>query len=512
MPVKETADSERDQPLTALISNAAAVRAVTEAVEGTLGPKGLDCMLVDQYGNVLVTNDGVTILRLMEINHPAARLMIDAALQQEAGVGDGTTTATVLTGALIAEAVNQVNKGVPEIKVIAGIKAGIAAALEHLQAIAVPAPALDSPILAQIALIAGREHQDLAELVVKAAQMAGATLLKDPAFKLADQIIARDGVPSHLIQGTVINREPLNKAMPQRMKDVKILILDDALEPVTIAADALRSKVGFEQSRCHQEEFLANVTNLVEWGVKAIFTDRGIADSVEDLLTEAGIIAVPRVARHEWLRLAQMSGARPVKRTTLGKPAAELSGIIGEVAALTVDECHKQLWVLGKEAQRFVTVVVGAATPVVAAERERIAKDAAAAVQAAWVGGVVPGGGSAELSLVRHLLKQPGEGLISYGVYCVMEALKRPLVQICANAGFNPLEKLEAALVRLEAEDRAGFGVNCETGAVEDLTAAGIWDPYLVKHFAIKSAGEVSEAILRVKTIIKMKDTGVVSS
>jgi chaperonin GroEL (HSP60 family) len=472
MPVKETADSERDQPLTALISNAAAVRAVTEAVEGTLGPKGLDCMLVDQYGNVLVTNDGVTILRLMEINHPAARLMIDAALQQEAGVGDGTTTATVLTGALIAEAVNQVNKGVPEIKVIAGIKAGIAAALEHLQAIAVPAPALDSPILAQIALIAGREHQDLAELVVKAAQMA----------------------------------------MPQRMKDVKILILDDALEPVTIAADALRSKVGFEQSRCHQEEFLANVTNLVEWGVKAIFTDRGIADSVEDLLTEAGIIAVPRVARHEWLRLAQMSGARPVKRTTLGKPAAELSGIIGEVAAITVDECHKQLWVLGKEAQRFVTVVVGAATPVVAAERERIAKDAAAAVQAAWVGGVVPGGGSAELSLVRHLLKQPGEGLISYGVYCVMEALKRPLVQICANAGFNPLEKLEAALVRLEAEDRAGFGVNCETGAVEDLTAAGIWDPYLVKHFAIKSAGEVSEAILRVKTIIKMKDTGVVSS
>jgi chaperonin GroEL (HSP60 family) len=512
MPVKETAGSETDQQLTTLISNAAAVRAVSEAVEGTLGPKGLDCMLVDQYGTVLVTNDGVTILRLMEINHPAARLMIDAALQQEAGVGDGTTTATVLTGALIAEGVNQVSKGVPEIKVIAGIKAGIAAALEYLQAIAVPVTALDSPILAQIAVVAGREHRDLAELVVKAAQMAGATLLKDPAFKLADQIIARDGVSSHLIQGTVINREPLNKAMPHRMTDVKILILDDALEPVVVAADALRSEVGFEQSRRNQEEFAVNVANLVELGVKAIFTDRGIVDSVEDFLTDAGIIAVPRVARHEWLRLAQMSGARPVKRTALGKPAAELTGIIGEVAAITVDECHQQLWAFGKEAQQFVTVVVGAATPAVAAERERIAKDAAAAVQAAWVGGVVPGGGSAELSLVRHLRGLRSEGMISYGFYCVMEALKRPLIQICVNAGFNPLEKLEAALARLETEDRVGFGVNCETGAIEDLTAAGIWDPYLVKRFAIKSAGEVSEAILRVKTIIKMRDTGMVTS
>jgi chaperonin GroEL (HSP60 family) len=469
-------------------------------------------MLVDQYGTVLVTNDGVTILKMMAINHPVARMLIDAAEQQEAQVGDGTTTATVLTGALVAEGVNQVSKGVPVTKIIAGIKAGIVAALEQLNQMVVPVAALDSPILGRIALIAGRGHQDLAELVIKAAQMVGEAFLKEPGFKLADQIIAWEGVASHLIQGTVINREPLNREMPRRMTDVKILILDDALEPIKVETDALHSETGFVQYRCNQAELLANLAKLVELGVKAIFTDRGIADSVEDLLTDAGIIGVQRVSRLEWLRLAQMSGARPVKRATLTKPADELAKVLGEAAAITVDEQYQQLWVLGKSEQKFVTLVVGAATRAVVEERERIAKDAAAAVQAAWCGGVVPGGGSTELSLAHYLRSHQCEGMTSYGFNCVVEALKRPMTQICLNAGFNPLEKLEAALARLETEKRFGYGVNCEDGAIEDLSVAGIWDPYFVKCFAIKSAGEVSEAVLRIKTIIKMKETELASS
>jgi chaperonin GroEL (HSP60 family) len=273
----------------------------------------------------------------------------------------------------------------------------------------------------------------------------------------------------------------------------------------------LRSEAGFEQYRCNQAELLSNLTKLVDLGVKAIFTDRGIADAVEDLLTDAGIMGVQRVSRHEWLRLAQMSGARPVKRTTLAKPAIELAKMLGEAAVITVDEQYQQLWVLGKDEQKFVTLVVGAATHTVAEERERIAKDAAAAVQAAWCGGVVPGGGSAELSLARHLHSYRREGMTSYGVNCVVEALKKPMTQICVNAGFNPLEKIEAALARLEREKQFGYGVNCENGAIEDLSATGIWDPCFVKYFAIKSAGEISEAVLRIKTIIKMKETELVS-
>jgi chaperonin GroEL (HSP60 family) len=164
---------------------------------------------------------------------------------------------------------------------------------------------------------------------------------------------------------------------------------------------------------------------------------------------------------------------------------------------------------LGKPDQSFVTILVGAHTKEVVGERERITKDAASAVQAAWRGGVVPGGGSIELSIARKLANLPIRDMTCYGYNCVIEALKRPLIQICTNAGFNPLEKISEVLGRGEQQDSNAIGINCETGTPEDLTQLGIWDPYLVKYQAIKTAGEVGEAILRINMIIKMKEENV---
>jgi archaeal chaperonin len=161
---------------------------------------------------------------------------------------------------------------------------------------------------------------------------------------------------------------------------------------------------------------------------------------------------------------------------------------------------------LGKPDQNYVTIMVGAYTREVVGERERIAKDAASAVQAAWRGGVVPGGGSVELSIARKLANLPIRDMTYYGYNCVIEALKRPMIQICTNAGFNPLEKITEVLGRQEQQDSNTIGINCETGTAEDLTELGIWDPYLVKYQAIKTAGEVGEAILRINMIIKMKE------
>lgn len=506
MPVKEVAErSEVDQHLAALLSNSGAIRAVVEAVAGTIGPKGLDCMLVDQYGSMLVTNDGVTILKTMDVTHPAARMLISAAEHQEEQVGDGTTTAAVITGALVAEGVSQVIKGVPVIKVIDGIKSGIARALEELRQAAVKLDDLNHPVLEQIALIAARQHQEIAALVVQAARTVGGSRLAEPGFKLSDQVVALAGADSQLIPGTIINKEPLNKAMPRQINGAKILILDDALEPKQVEPDALRNEAGFRRQLQNEEEFRANLEKLVKLGVKAIFTDRAIADQVEDWLTDYGIIGVHRVALHEWRRLAQLSGARPIKRTSLAKPAVELETVLGEVAAITVDEKYRLIRITGKPEQHYVTVVIGAATKAVVEEWERVAKDAAAAVQAAWCGGVVPGGGSVELAIAHRLAEVQSRGLSGYGFSCVIEALKRPLAQIVQNAGFNPLEKVEAVLTRLTAAPTYALGVNCDTGAIEDLTQSGIWDPYFVKYFAIKSAGEVSEAVLRINTIIKMK-------
>jgi chaperonin GroEL (HSP60 family) len=513
MPVKEVSDRlEGDQHLAALITNAGAIRAVTETVEGTLGPKGLDCMLIDPYGSILITNDGVAILRAMDIQHPAARVLIGAAEQQDEQVGDGTTTATVIAGSLIVEGANQVVKGVPAIKVVEGIRSGIAKALQLLEEAVVPLPDLQSPVLLQLALIAARENREIAELAVNAARIVGAGKLQDSGFKLAEQVVALEGPDSCLIQGTIINREPLNKEMPRRISPARIIIFDDALEPVEIDSDALRTEAGFEQQIHNKREFEANLEKLAVLGVNAIFTDRGISAWAEDWFTEAGILGVQRVARDEWQRLAAMCGARPLKRTGLARPVEDLRKVIGETAAIDCDPKYRQIRVTANPSANFVTIVIGATTKTVVEERERIARDTAAAVQAAWRGGVVPGGGATELGIAGRLGQIAERGMASYGFSCVREALQRPMTQICRNAGFNPLEKITEALARLTAEGSFSYGVNCETGAIEDLTVAGIWDPYYVKYYAIKSAGEVSEAILRINTMIKMKEARITGS
>lgn len=507
MPVKEFAEcSEVDQNLTALITNSGAVMAVTEAVQGTLGPKGLDCLLVDQYGGIMVTNDGVTILKTMDVSHPAARILISAAEHQEEQVGDGTTTATIIAGALIAEGVAQITKGVPVVKVIDGIRLGIEQALALLKEIAVPLKTLDDPLIEKIALVAARGRRDLAELVVKAARIVGPERLSAEWFRLANQIIPLEGSENALIQGTVIQKEPLNREMPRSVKDARILIIDDALEPTRVENEALATEAGFNH-RLHQEQdLIASIQKLAEIGIKAIFTDRAISDSVGDLLTDMGIIGVQGVAAHEWRRLAEMTGARPVKKGSLLKSPVEILRLTGEAAAVIVEDKFRQIRILGKPDQQYVTILVGAHTKEVVGERERIAKDAAAAVQAAWRGGVVPGGGGAELAIARKLGRYPVKDLSGYGFNCVIEALRRPFIQICVNSGFNPLEKIEQVLDRQERENSDSIGIDCETGLAEDLAKLGIWDPYLVKYYAIRTAGEVGEAILRIQMIIKMKE------
>jgi chaperonin GroEL (HSP60 family) len=293
--------------------------------------------------------------------------------------------------------------------------------------------------------------------------------------------------------------------MPRQTGPTRILIFDDALEPLRVDGEALGTEMGYAQQLRYDQEFSANLCKLAKLGVTAIFTDRAICDRAEEILNDLAIIGVQRVARHEWRRLAELAGACPLKRSALSKPEPELLKLSGFVAGIQVDERLKNLQILAPQEHPFVTILVGANTKEVVAERERIAKDAAAAVQAAVQGGVVPGGGSVELGLARQLCQNQLPGMASYGYNCVIEALKRPLTQICVNSGFNPLEKVEAVWAQQAIQDSCAIGVNCDNGALADMTELGIWDPYFVKQHAIQSAGEVSQAILRINTIIKMK-------
>lgn len=503
-----TQGAEVDERLAALITNVNAVRAIASAVEGTIGSKGLDTMLVDRFGDVVITNDGITILTKMDVNHPAAKMVINTAKAQEEEVGDGTTTATIMAGALLAEGLNQVIKGVPVIRVIEGVRFGVRTAVAAVREKARQVAGVDDPLLRRVALVAGREHEDIADLVVEAARLIGREKLGDPGFKLLDTVLAEQGADNEVFLGVIVDKERLNKQMPREVADAKILIVDDALEPEEVEDEALATETGFTKLMEYREEFSRNLHKLVAMGVNVIMVDRGVEDIAEEILTDAGVMVLSRVSSRELRKAAEHTGAKLVKRTALRKEAAELVKYLGSADKVYEDEKLEHVRVIGGQGKPMATILVGAATREVVGERERIAKDAAAAVQAAVKAGIVPGGGSIELAVMREVerAKSRLKGMSAYGVDCVIEALRKPFSQIVANAGFNPLEKIGDVLAAQTAQGSDSVSVDCDTGELADMWEMGVVDPALVKTHALWAAGEIGEAILRIDTIIKMKD------
>ncbi|MEW6623580.1 MAG: TCP-1/cpn60 chaperonin family protein [Bacillota bacterium] len=508
MSVKQVSkDTEIDERLAALSTNANAIKAIASAVEGTIGPKGLDTMLVDKFGDVVITNDGVTILDMMEVNHPAARMMINTAKAQQEEIGDGTTTATIMAGSLVTEGLEQVKKGVPVTRVIEGIRLGVKITIEYFKNHAVYIDTLSDPVLEQVSCVAGRGHEDIAHLVYKAAQMIGKEKLLEQGFKLADCIIAEHGAENELIEGCIISKERLSQDMPQERSSCSILVIDDALEPEQIEEEALSNEAGFNKFISLQEEFKNNLYKLAQLNVGLVLVDRGISDLAEEILIDAGIMAVHRVSHKELRKAAEATGARMIKRTGLRKPLDELKNCLGFAEKVHNDEVLEQVRIIGGKGKPMATILVGASTEEVVGERERIAKDAAAALQAAVRGGIVPGGGSIELAAASFLEnnREQAKGMSVYGINCVIEALRKPFFQIVFNSGFNPLEKQGDVLFIQKRENNIGYSIDCDSGQVADMRELGVIDPALVKIYALKAAGEVAEAILRIDTIIKKR-------
>jgi chaperonin GroEL (HSP60 family) len=507
--VKQVSSSaEVDEKLAALLTNANAVQAIASSVEGTLGSKGLDAMLVDRHGDVVITNDGITILSKIETTHPAARMVIGIAKAQEEEVGDGTTTATIMAGALLGEGVAHVVKGVPVARVIEGVRLGLARAREALESLSTPIQGADDPLLHKVAFVAGREHEDIADLVVAAARMVGTEKLKERHWKLLDTVVAQVGADNEVFMGVIVDKERLNQQMPREVENARVLVVDDALEPEEIEEEALGTEAGFQRYLELQREFRDNLAKLTGLGVNVVVIDRGVDDAAEEVLTDAGVMVLRRVSSREVRRVAEHTGARPVKRTALRREPADLARYLGFAQRVYEDEKLEHVRFLGGAGKPMATVLVGAATEEVVDERERIAKDAAAAVQAAIRGGVVPGGGAAELAAARRLedTRRSIRGMAGYGVDCVIEALRRPLAQIVANAGYNPLEKVGDVLAAQTESGNDALGVDCDTGEVADMRKLGILDPTQVKTYALKAAGEIAEAILRINMIIKKRE------
>ena len=503
--------NDNEEKYAALISNANAIRVLASTIEGTIGPKGLDTMLVDSYGDVLITNAGVTILEKMDVNHPAARMLIKVAQGQQEEIGDGTTTATLLASALISAGVEQILRGVPVTRVIEGVRSGISKALQVLANKAKPLSADDKENLTKIALIAGREHEDIANLVVEAASLVGETKLKDLSFRLAETVTARVGVSNEVFLGVIIDKERLNREMPEQVTHASILTLGDALEPEELSTEAQSTESGFTHFLNLRQEFRDQLDKIIHLGVKVVLCEKSVDGQAEEVLGDAGIMVVSRVSQKTLQRVAEHVGSRIVKRSSLKRSSDDLMKAIGRADLVVQEERYGQIRVIGGNGFPAATLLVGAATAEIVGERERIAKDASSAVQAAVRGGIVPGGGAIEfyLSGVLSSERLQHKGMSAYGVDCVSEALKRPLAQIVTNAGYNPLEKSEEVAAAQASADSEVLAIDCDTGLVCDMLELGVIDPALVKQHALKAAGEIAEAILRIETIIKKREDGV---
>lgn len=507
---KQITGTDGDERLSALLGNAGAIRTVAAAVEGTIGPKGLNCMLVDRFGDVTITNDGSAILEKIDVTHPASRMLINASKAQDKEVGDGTTTATVLASALVTEGASHVSRGVPVTKVIEGMALGVSEALKFIEERAAKIERLDDPLLHQTALVSARGHKDIADLAISAAKLVGVDKLRDGAFKLADTVTAEEGAESEVFAGLIVDKERMSRQMPRSVEGAKVLIIDDALEPEKVEEDALATESGFARYMALQAEFRENLEKIVGIGAKFVACAKAVDDAAEEILTDAGVLVLRRVSSKDISGLVEHTGARPIKRSGLRKTPAELEEFLGYSERVYEDERLRHIRVIGGSGKPAATIVVGAATHEVKEERERIAHDAASAVQAAVQSGVVAGGGSVELAAARKVgeLRQQVKGMAAYGVDCVAEALKRPLMQIVANAGFNPLEKVEDVAAAQLAADSASVAIDCDSGETADMLAIGVVDPAKVKTYALKAAAEVAEAVLRINVIIRKRDDG----
>ncbi len=502
-----TNNQKTDDKFETLLNNANAARVVSQTIEGTLGPKGLDIMMVDNFGDVVITNDGVTILKLMEVNHPAAHMIINAAKAQQLEIGDGTTTTTIMAAALVAEGCQQALKGVPVTRIIEGINLGVKKAAELVENYSTLLGENDHDLLYNVALVAGRGQADLARLIVDGARVIGAKRLLNPDYKFADAVLAREFAKNELIKGITLNKEPVNKEMPTELENVKILVIDDKLSPEELDNEALKTETGFNYYLQAKKKHEDNLRKLKKLGVNVVVVDRAMDDMAEDFFTQAGILALHRVSSREIESLCKYTGAKKIKRGSLNHSEEIIASYLGMAEKIRIDEKLEHTIIYGGQAENWVTIMIGAATGEVVDEKERMAKDAAAAVQAALCGGVVPGGGSLEvwISTALEEFAKNYDGMTSFGVTCVKEAITRPFACMIENAGFNPLEKQADVIANQKKQGSYSIGVDCETGQISNMMDLGIVDATPVKIHAIEAAGEVAIAILRINTIIRMK-------
>ena len=495
--------------------NLMAARAVAEAVRTTLGPKGMDKMLVDSLGDVVITNDGVTILKEMDIEHPAAKMIVEIAKTQDDEVGDGTTTAVVLAGELLKRSENLLDQDIHPTVIAAGYRLAATKAREILDSLAYPVTIKDEDLLKQFAITAmtgkGPEvvGEKLADLVVKSIKAVidenGKVDVED--IKIEKKVGGTIG-DFELIQGLVIDKERIHPNMPKTVKNAKIALLDTPLEIKKTEIDAkieITSPDQLQSFLDQEEKMLKNMVDKIKaTGANVVFVQKGVDDLVQHYLAKAGIMAARRVKESDLKMLAKATGARV--STSLDELAKEDLGIAGLVEERKIGD-ESMIFVEKCKDPKAVSLILRGGTEHVVDELERAVHDALRVV------GIVvedkkyvAGGGSTEIELALRLKEFAStvggrEQLAIEAFAESMEIIPRTLAE---NAGLDPIDIIVDLRSKHEGKrgDGKTFGINVFTGEAVDMKKAGVIEPLRVKTQAISGASEVAVMILRIDDVI----------
>ncbi len=507
--------TRRDRGKGAQTSNIAAAKAIADAVRTTLGPRGMDKMLVDSMGDVVITNDGVTILKEIDVEHPAAKMLVEVAKTQDQEVGDGTTTAVILAGEILKRAEDMIEMNIHPTVIAQGYRMAAERASELLEELALKVGPKDKTTLQKIAatsmiskaISANREH--LAEVAVGAvlavAEEVGGAWQVD---KDNIQIVKKQGgsvTDSEMIDGIIVDKERVHPGMPRRVENAKVALVNAALEVKKTEFDARIQISNPDQLQAfldEEENILRGFADAIKKaGANVVFAQKGIDDMAQHFLAKEGIYAIRRVKKSDMEKLAKATGARIVSKVKEMEKADLGTAALVEERKIGDDE---MTFVTGTENPKAISLLLRGGTEHVVDEIERSVDDAISVARAAVEDGtMVTGGGSVHthlsLGLRDYAASVGGREQIAIEAFATaLEVVPRTLAE---NAGLDPID----TLIDLRNAHQAGkrtHGINIYTGKVVDMKKLDVLEPLRVTRQALNSATDAAVMVLRIDDVI----------
>ncbi|WP_422570499.1 thermosome subunit alpha [Methanothrix sp.] len=506
--------SERESGKNAQHRNILAAKAVAEAVRTTLGPKGMDKMLIDSSGDATITNDGATILREMDIENPVAKMIVEVAKAQDDEIGDGTTTAVIIAGKLLEKAEALLEQDVHPTVIVQGYKQAAVRAQKVLKKMAIDVSG-DQEMLLKIARtsIRGKGTEmaldKLSQISVDAARAVVGFEGKDIEENIKMVRIPGGRIEESSINyGIVLEKERTTPQMPKSIKNARIMLLEGTLELKKLGTDAkitITEAKDLSSFKEGEEKIIKEqIDAIIATGANVVFCEKGIGVFAQGYLANRGILAARRVKREDLKMLALATGAKMVGDVMQLRP--EDLGSAALVEERRVGKEKQMIFVEGCEKAKAISIILHGVSDQLLEEMERALDDSLNVVlDVIRSGKIVPGGGAPEILVAENLRQYAStlEGREQLAIRAFADAVEAIPFTLAENSGFDPVDSL-AALRAKQGEGKI-YGLDIASGKPADMMAQGVVEPLKVKTQAIKSAAEAATMVLRVDDVIAAK-------